>query len=403
MRQVLAAVVFVASSGLGAAGEAVTLRTLPGSTVEGSLISLSGKEVVIDVKGSPKTTPAADMLDLAFPNNVPALIDSAYGDLELVDGTIVHCSQFGTRGDRAEIKLLSGLEVKLPLKVVSYYLNDAQDTHVKEEWQGLLTKRTNMDLLAVRDAAGKVNVVEGTFGKGDETGTSIAFEASAGVKRQLSLNRLHALAFVRQADVDASPVVCKVHDVYRDVIAATKAVLDGDHLAVTSVTGVQFDLPSAQIIRLDFSQGKLMYLSDMDPVKVVETSNTDRVEHYRRDKNLDDRPLTLIEGPQHECKSFAKGLALHAACELIYDIGGQYKEFKTLAGIDPTVGGDSHVKLQIEGDGQELASATFRRGEVAKPITCNVQNMRRLRIVVTSAGLLDLSNHINLAEARVSK
>ena len=100
---------------------------------------------------------------------------------------------------------------------------------------------------------------------------------------------------------------------------------------------------------------------------------------------------------------FAKGLSVHAYTELVYDISGEYKEFKAILGVDPKVPGDSHVKVTIEGDGKELFSGEINRKDEPRPLTLDIKNVKQLRIVVASAGLLDLGNHVCLADAKVSK
>ncbi len=94
------------------------------------------------------------------------------------------------------------------------------------------------------------------------------------------------------------------------------------------MAGCRVEYPLALVARLDYTKDKLAFLSDLEPVKVVEKSSFDRIDHYRRDKNLDDTPLRL-GGKNHP-----KGLALHAYTELVYDLDGKYKEFKALLGVD---------------------------------------------------------------------
>jgi hypothetical protein len=213
------------------------------------------------------------------------------------------------------------------------------------------------------------------------------------------------MAFMRRSEGEQPRALCKVHDAFHDLVVATAVDLEANRLRVVSVGGARLELPLALIVRLDYSLGKLTYLSDLEPAKVVETSNVDRIEHYRRDKNLDDRPLSLITGagPRPQSRNYAKGLAIHATTELVYDIGGQYKQLKGLLGVDPTVGGASRVKVRVEGDGRELLQEEVGRGQAAHPVDCDVTNVHRLRILVEPAALLDLSNHVNFAEARVSK
>jgi hypothetical protein len=156
-------------------------------------------------------------------------------------------------------------------------------------------------------------------------------------------------------------------------------------------------LPRTALAKLDYRQGKLTYLSDLDPVQAVERSNVELVDHYRRDRNLDNGPLRLAR------ENYPKGLAVHAYTELVYDIGGNYKEFKVVLGVDPQVGGDGRVKVIVEGDGQPLFSGEFERKTEPRKLAVPVKNVKRLRIVVSSAGLLDLGGHLNLADAKVSK
>jgi hypothetical protein len=171
------------------------------------------------------------------------------------------------------------------------------------------------------------------------------------------------------------------------------------------VSGGRVEYPMMAIARIDYTQGKLAYLSDLEPIKVAESSNVEGIDHYRRDRNLDDGPLRLVlkSDTRAEAQTFAKGLALHSTTELVYDLGGQYKEFKALLGVDPSVGGDSHVRILIEGDGKSLYTGEVKRQDNPIPITCDVRGVRQLRILVSPSGLLDLGNHANFADARVIK
>jgi hypothetical protein len=198
------------------------------------------------------------------------------------------------------------------------------------------------------------------------------------------------------------------------------------------VDGVRVKYGNAQMLhRLDFSKGKRTYLSDLEPASVEQTSTEDRVEHYRRDKNLDDGPLRLAG------RSFAKGLALHSRTVLVYNIGGEYKDFKAWLGVDDQVGGDSQAQVTIEGDGKVLFATEVRRKDerlrpeyaevlaVAAPVgfpgfvpwpalgktlqaggpipvALDVRGVKQLRITVSSE-FLDLGNHVDLADAKVSK
>src|SRR5262249_19699466 len=155
--------------------------------------------------------------------------------------------------------------------------------------------------------------------------------------------------------------------------------------------------PKALLLRADFSGDKVAFLSDLQPVQVVEKSSLDNVEHYRRDRNLDDGPLRLGG------VSYAKGLALHSRTDLIYDLEGKYKEFRTVLGVDDNVGGDGNAVVRIEGDGRELFRGVVSRKDKPRPLVLEIKGVKQLRIAVGSEGLLELGDHVDLADAKVSK
>ena len=401
LRSCVALIVFAATT---SAAEPAKLRTLSGKTHEGELVRISNKEIVLHGDSGDVSIPLETILDLSLPSTAPASED-VYSNLQLTDGSLLHCLDFAIVRDEVRCKLVGGQAILIPLQTVANFVAGAQDPQVGQEWQGILSRQSNLDLLAIKDSAGKVNILEGTFGSGDDQGTSIQFESSSGAKRQINLRRIHGMSFVRKLDKEAPASICKVTDNARQTWMAATVSFAGGRFTLATPAGAKIELALPLVTRLDFSQGKLSYLSDLEPVRVVETSNVDAVEHYRRDRNLENAPLQLAttSDGRTEAQTYSKGLALHASTELVYDIGGRYKEFKAVVGVDPGVGGDSNVKLAIEGDGRSLLAADVRRGENPRQVICDVRDVRQLRITVRPAGLLDLGNHLNLADARVTK
>src|SRR5262249_52982639 len=126
--RILVALLACASISLGA--DAVKLRTLAGKKIEGELVSISDKEIVVRAKEGPVITPVLAVLDLELQSST-APAEPKFTDVMLIDGTLLHCLQFGLKGKQVEVKLVGGAEVKLPLETVSYVLNNAQDSKVR--------------------------------------------------------------------------------------------------------------------------------------------------------------------------------------------------------------------------------------------------------------------------------
>lgn len=389
-------VLLITGSPTANAADAAKLRTLSGTAIEGELVSMSSKEIVIRSKDGEVTTPITDVLDVEFTANTPTVSAPKFTDVELTDGTLLHCSQFGLKNKEVEVKLLSGQDVKLPLAAVNYVLHDAHDAEMRNKWQRFLSKQSNHDLLVDKK---NLNTLPGTFGSGDDKGETIEFELNATRKVRIDLTLIQGLSFFRQRVAGDEPL-CKVHDATRNLIVASKIEKSDNGYTLTTSSGVKITYFTSMLARLDFSKGKLTYLSDLEPIRKMETSalEGDGIDHYRRDKNLDGGPLRLAG------QTYAKGLSMHAYTELVYDIGGAYKEFKAMLGVDEQVGGDTHVKVTIEGDNKELYMVEVKRKDKKViPIAIDVRNVKQLRIVVSSANLLDLGDHVELADAKVSK
>jgi hypothetical protein len=376
------------------------LRTLDGKTVSGELIALNDKEVVLRGAAGEVATPIPQVLtiDLKADNLLPK--SARYKDVELTDGTLLHCQDVTFKGKQAELVTLAGQRVVVPASAINYLINDANDPSVIQAVKDrFFVKRRNRDVVLVKDAQGQINGLEGTLSDPDEKGETISFElAGSNQKRPLPITRVQGMIFLRTADTNAAEPLCKLLDNYRNTVFVRTAALGPQGLVVTTPAGAKLEYAPNLVAKLDFSKGKLTYLSDVQPVRVVETNNLDRVEPYRRDINLDGDKLSL------DGKKYDKGLALHAYTELEYKLDGDYQFFTAVIGVDDQVGGsDGPTLIRLEGDGREIKTWTVTRKDKPLPVRVPIRDVQRFKIVVASGDLLDLGKHVNLADAKVSK
>jgi hypothetical protein len=321
-------------------------------------------------------------------------------DVELTDGSILHCGQLSLQGKQAQMTLLGGQVVKVPLAVVSAFLNDAQDEKLQTQWKEQLAKKRTSDLLLVV-SDGELTAIKGTMGDADAEGKSIDFDLdSKGNFRPVPLTKLQGIAFVRPVDPNLPSTVCTVHDSANNAVAAASVTVTPEGFTVTSPSGAKIDYTKKLVARLDYNTGKLRYLSDMTPTKEVVTSTLgdEAMNQPRKDRNLNGDPLRL--GRQ----SYFKGLALHAYTLLEYQLDGEYREFRCVLGVDEQVGGSEGPTLvKFEGDGKVLFETPVLRKDAPKEVKFNIKDVQKLRIVVSSGELLDLGKHVDLADAKISK
>jgi hypothetical protein len=374
------------------------VRTLSGKTLKGNVVGITATEVIQQGESGPVKTPLAQVLAIDLRPLAKAAPDTPHTLLRLLDDSVLRCSKVAFKGKDVELTLLSGQAAKVPLNTVVWLLKEAQDSKVREQWDKLVASKVKRDRIVVLKA-GELNALDGTLGDVDAQGKTAQFRGESGDTVPVALDRLHGMIFYRTEAPAESPV-CLVYDTEGDTLAASKVAVEGGTFRVITPAGVKVDLEEKVLARLDYNRGKLSYLSDMDPANVVERSGAGLVIPHHKDTNLDGQEIILANGGTGA--AFAKGLSMHAHTELEYDLGGKYKTFKAVLGVDPRTGADSQAVVTVECDGEKKFVGTVST-TATRPIAVNVRDVRRLKIVVSSQNLLDLHDHATLAEARVSQ
>jgi hypothetical protein len=380
------------------------LMTLAGKKISGDFLSVSDKGVELKVSGSPLMTPTAEVMYLDLGNALAPDKEVKFAEVELTDGSVFRCSQVKLKGRTLELTTLGDRVVRIPVEAVSTVLREAQDATNKQQWVNFLNNRVNKRDYFVRkdEDDGTLKGFDGTIGEGDATGDAFKFEFAGGKTSNVKLRLVHGLVFRPSGGGEIAATLCKVTDTERNVLVARKvSVRDADKaLVVTTVAGVAVEYPSAeQVAKVDYTFGKQMFLSDLTPVSVEHEDTNESFVTFTTDRHLwDNEPLKLGGA------AFTKGLAVHARTVLSYNLGGEYKEFKAVLGIDDAVKtGSSRVKFTVEGDGRRVFAAEVTRKDKPRPVTLDVKGVKLLRLTVESVDDFDAGNQLDLADAKLMK
>jgi hypothetical protein len=382
-------------------GYAAELRTLKGEAIEGDLVSVSPTEIILNKDGVDLPTSVQNVLHVTLrtPDKPPAMVK--YVDVELTDGTVLHCSSFTIKKDQVTFKvLLTGQEITVPLSSVANYLKPAEDAKMREDWDTRLGQNRTRDVLAVL-SDGVVNPLDGTLGEGSADGTTIEFRLASGLVRAAPQANVHGFIWQRTPNPKAPPIEFRLRDIHDNVVMGHKAETADKTLTVTTPAGAKLTYSFDQIAKIDYSKGKLTFLSDLKPsTKVIESASGEKFGHLCLDRGLGDKPMTL------NTVAYAKGIAAFTYTELEYDLDGEYHEFRAVVGIDDNVGGsEGPVHLLIEGDGKELLSLNLTRLDMVRyhNVTLNIKDVNKLRIVISDPEKKDIGKHLNLCDIQVRK
>jgi hypothetical protein len=413
----LAAVLALGLS-LGLAARSAELVTLAGKKSNGTLVSVDPQAVGFKEDGSATVAkvPVKEVAAVDLKNKVVAPAkDAKYDEIELTDGSVLLVAGVKLKGKKVEAAWLPGPEgvappaADLPLGSVFWLMRGAEDAKARAEWKKLLAGRGKRDLFVVRQAEG-LNPLPGTVIEGTEAGDRVTFEREDGVKATLPLARATGGLVFNQPPRDVvPPTVCKVLDVFGNVWYAQAVEITGPGLKVTTVSGATVEYPSlAAVSKLDFSQGNVTYLSDLEPVAAYPPPEADGplgkeyplAVPYQKDRPIGGSEIVLGG------RKFARGISIPPDTTLTYRLSGDYRQFKAVVGILDGVRPDNGaLKLRIEADGRAIFDETISKKEPPKEINLNVKDVKELKITVQRdpQNALYFGNQVNLADARVQK
>jgi len=160
--------------------------------------------------------------------------------------------------------------------------------------------------------------------------------------------------------------------------------------------------PATAVQVIDFSISKFQFLSAMEPRGYEYISwFGDRTFEYQRDRDFDGRPLRVGD------RTYPRGLAVHSKTELKYRLGGDYRRFKSVVGLDPKLPlgaayGDAHVI--VRGDGKVLFEGDFISGQPPELIDVAVTSVSELELIVDyGRDKWDLGDRVHFGDAKVVK
>jgi hypothetical protein len=395
---VLVILVFMARSVLAGPPE-VQVNTLDGRTVNGTLESITSDAVVVKSGDTQSTVKSSDLhsLSLKSPAEAPAKKPSAW--VELADGSRVPVETFLVKGGKATVTLLDGAELALAVKQVRsvrYSKLDEPDAEVAQ------TEAAG-DLLGVRKRE-NVDFLEGVIG--DVTKEAVNFTID-GEPLAVNPSKIDSLVFAaRPAGEDGPTPVCVVEETSGASLQAKSIELKDGKVRLTLLAGGIVERPLDAVRRLDFSAGKLTYLSDLKPQSVQWTPFFDLGKQSpalakflgpRFDRGREDEVMRL------DGKTYKKGISLTSRTEIVFKVPAQAKRFRALAGIDDGVANLGSVQLQITGDGRQLYSGKLTGKDPPAELDLDLAGVRRLAILVDFGDDLDVGDHLNLCEARIVK
>jgi hypothetical protein len=377
------------------------VQTLDGQTLTGPIVELTAERVTIETAEGRVALEAEKLLGIS-PRQRPAAAEQPTGAwIELVDGSALVAREYTVHERQARLALGDGEVLETPTADVARVRFQPPSEAVAAEWARILGMKLDGDVVLVRTEE-SVDYHQGVLR--DVTDKTVEFELGGEVI-PVKRAKVFGLIYYHAAQRPLPPAVCHLSDTAGSRWSVHTLALS-DKLQWTTPSGLSVVRPWEALVHIDFSGGKIIYLSDLKAESVRWTPFFGMSQEHRAiaefraprmDQSFASKPLQL------DGKQYPKGLALHSRTEMVYRLPGRFSRFNAIAGIDDSVRPYGNVRLVIRGDDKVLLETTLTGAEGPKPLDLDLGGVRRLAILVDFGGEMDAADHLDLCNARIIK
>jgi hypothetical protein len=260
----------------------------------------------------------------------------------------------------------------------------------------LATEARSRDLLLLRNG----DAVEGTLTGLDAR--SLRLDVN---RKELTVERakVAVIALNTELATTLKPKTAYGRLVLRDgtrLSLASATCADGRTLTGDTLfkTGVSF--PLEDVIALSVQGGAAVYLSELKAKKFEHNPYLGASWPYVIDGSVDRRDLRLGGSV------FDRGIGLHTESRLTYDLGGRYRRFEALVGLDDRTGrgGSARIRVLLNGKPADITGnrELTGRGEPLA-VRVDVTGAKELTLMADFGERGGVQGHVNWADARLIK
>ena len=386
-----------AAAALCGVASAATFQRIDGTAITGELRSVDAKGVMTiqPAKGDAVAITADEFMRVEFGAGREAVApDGVVLHLPRggrVNGALKKCSQVSI-----EVASPSLGKVALPLEkllAVEFVRVGHEPKDADKMRAAMLANKTKSDISFLMNGDQMPGILVGF------EPDKIKLKTSLG-EMPLDTARLFGVSFAaRKRPPPPASLLTVARCTDGSVVTGSLMASKGGGVKLALLAGPEVEIGEAHLIELGFRQGKLVYLSDLDPAKEEGRPyfTGDHTWPYQRDKSYDRKPIRLGG------KVYRKGLGMFAGMKLTYQLGGEFKKFASLVGIDDT---DEHhqgdVTVRVLADGKEVfkkAGLTRKSGPVK--IDLSMKGVKTLELAVDFGGNMLFGDITDWADAHL--
>lgn len=387
--------VCLAAGSLSADG---VVETFDATQVTGSIRAITAESVSVKTADKVRTIPRQNVSEILLDKSEDLMGQAGSIVVLTADEGRIAAEDLSMEDGKITLKTELLGSLKAPISEIRAVLLSEANTspeRIMQRCRDMEATGSALDVMVVNQSGDKWISVEGVLLS--ITGEKVGFRFQ-GKDRTIDRDKVRAL-FVAKVKRDAPKIAGLL--VGTDGSEVHFSTLQADANEVTATFGRLAEDRKIKIDRvaeIRMQSDRVVNLSELKPEEVKEYGFFETKFPHKIDQAVSGKPLQL------DGRTFRRGLGLHSYAELTWDIGGEYKQFVAIAGIDDRVRPNGDANLVIVGDGKELATHRLTGKDDPKAVRVNLEGVKKLTVRVEfGQDKLGVSDHVDLAVARLLK
>ncbi len=179
-------------------------------------------------------------------------------------------------------------------------------------------------------------------------------------------------------------------------LLASSLLVGGESVRIRLFDGANLETSADSLCWLQPLGGRVVYLSDLAPAGYRHVPYLALEWPYRRDLNVTGAEL------RSGGRTYIKGLGMHSASRITYELDRPYRRFEALVSIDEGTELRGSVTFYVYVDGERVfSSGVVRGGDDPVPVSVALEGAERVSLVVDFADRGDALDHANWIDARL--
>lgn len=405
--RVMASILLLVTVNLPRPAVGEEIRFVDNHQINAMIEAVSGDELrITTMEGETRTVPLRDILTITFRGREPRMLPAGTQELRFVNDDRLVGMLKGVRSDALALDTFTAGLYDVNIGNLKGFVTMPQMGRVGREAEELAESAPREGdarfLDAVLDRRG--SRYDGTLRR--VTAEAIEVDHDELLK-DVSIPLLY-LAGGRFADAERRPAPAFSTNVLLRVWTRDGSYLNGrldridqERWLLKPAWDQAASLPvfAKEIASIQVLNARRMYLSQLTPIRVKESTHLAPPQPYRMDRSCQNDQLTI---GRH---AYPWGIGVHANSELTFRLSRTFKTFDAVLGVDSHSGDWGSVVFTVLGDGKTLYTSPVVRGSDAEPreVSVSVDGVDELTLKVEAADGRDFGDLANWAIAQVSR